>query len=89
MFLHVGDDVVVSLKDLVLILDVHSAGQAEETRSFLRRCAAEGRVLTGAQATAKSVVVTRDGIHYSPISSLTLAHRAEVMRQTLPGRVVW
>lgn len=89
MFLHVGDDVVVSVKDLVLILDLRSAGQAEDTRTFLRRCAAQGRVLTGSEANAKSVVVTRDGIHYSPISSLTLVRRAELMRQALPGQVVW
>ena len=89
MFLHVGDDVVVSLKDLILILDLRSAAHAEATRTFLRRCAAEGRVLSGSEAGAKSAVVTRDGVHYSPISSLTLVRRANLLRHALPGQLVW
>lgn len=88
MFLHLGDDVVVSLKDVITILDIQSAGQSEDTRAFLRQCRQRSRILAGSEAGAKSVVVTDGGIYLSPISSVTLMRRAQLAIRRPPSGIV-
>ncbi|MCG0238461.1 MAG: DUF370 domain-containing protein [Firmicutes bacterium] len=76
MFLHLGADVVVSLKEVISILDLRTAGKAEATREFLQACRAQNRVVQIADGEPKSVVVTDRHVYLSPISSLTLKKRS-------------
>lgn len=76
MFLHVGADVVVSLKQMVAILDLRSIQGAEPTREFLSQAYGRKRVFDVASGDPKSLVLTDEGIYLSPISSLTLKKRA-------------
>lgn len=77
MFLHVGTDVVVSLKKIVAILDLKSCKEGEATRQFLSLHQSEKRVHDISGGDPKSIVVTDQEIYLSPISSLTLKKRSD------------
>jgi regulator of extracellular matrix RemA (YlzA/DUF370 family) len=84
MFLHVGADVVVSLKQVIAILDLRSSLQGEATRELLAEARHKKRVTDISSGDAKSLVLTDSEIFLSPISSLTLMKRAAF----LSGRVL-
>ena len=44
MFIHIGEDVVVPMKDIIAIIDVESANQSDDTRQFLKIAEEEGFV---------------------------------------------
>lgn len=79
MFLHVGTDVVVSLKNIVAILDARSSREAEATRQFLSLRKSGHRVLDISGGEPKSIVVTDEEVYLSPISSTTLKKRTDHM----------
>lgn len=79
MFLHVGTDVVVSLKRVIAILDLRSAGSNEATREFLAQLKSQKRVTDISNGEAKSLVLTENEAFLSPISSLTLKKRCDFL----------
>jgi len=95
MFLHIGGDVVVSLKSIISILDYESVIKSKDTRSFLQTAEEEGFVIKIGDQEPKSLIITekvqgnRKGnkkavqtvIYYSPISSVTLQKRANFLKE--------
>jgi len=79
MFLHVGTDVVVSLKRVVAILDLKSAGSTDSTREFIAQLKAKKRITDISGGDAKSLVLTEEEAFLSPISSLTLKKRCDFL----------
>jgi len=80
LFLHLGADVVVSLRDVVAILDVRTRETSRATDEYLQLAGSERRAVDISGGNPKSFVVTTTGVMYSPISSLTLRKRAELAR---------
>jgi len=76
MYLHVGTDVVVNLRQVIAILDLRSAGRGPATAELLDRLRREGRLTDISAGAAKSLVLTRSGGILSPISSTTLKRRS-------------
>jgi len=76
MYLHLGADVVVSMKQLVMILDLKTAGAAEASRQFIERLPQRIKVTDISDGEPKSLVLTDKEAFFSPISSLTLKRRA-------------
>ncbi len=76
LLLHVGADVTVLVRDLVMIVNGRS-GMGEATREFVRHMRHRGAVEVVGEGKAKSMVVLSDRVVSSPISSLTLKRRAE------------
>ncbi|MFZ5816209.1 MAG: extracellular matrix regulator RemB [Bacillota bacterium] len=79
MFLHVGTDVVVSLKRVIAILDLKSAGSTEATREFIEQLRSKKKVTDISAGEAKSLVLTESEAFLSPISSLTLKKRCDFL----------
>ena len=78
MLLHIGSDVSVHVRDVIMILDREAAEHSAATREFLKWAKAEDRlrsVLLGNEQ-PKSFVVTGECVYLSPISSITLGRRA-------------
>ncbi|MBU8637536.1 extracellular matrix regulator RemB [Bacillus pumilus] len=73
MYIHLGDDCVVSTREIVAIVDykMRSSSVVEE---FLQN--QEGQIISLSQGTPKSIVVTTKSVYYSPLSSSTLKKRA-------------
>lgn len=77
MFLHVGADMVVAMKDIIAIADARSF-TTDGNRDFMRRIGQEKAVVDIAAGDVKSYIITADTIYISNISSLTLKKRADL-----------
>lgn len=90
MFIHLGKDLVIPLKDVIAIVDAESALKSDDTKEFFRVAEEEGFIHRIADKEIKSYIVTervlktkgkriatRQSIIYtSNISSSTLYKRA-------------
>lgn len=76
MYLHIGGDAVVALRDLVAIMDMVSMERSAKNQEFLRIAAEEGFLEIVGDGAVFSWVITTRKVYGSPISSLTLKKRA-------------
>jgi hypothetical protein len=76
VLLHLGGDVSVLKKDIVAILDRPST-QNPVTKEFLETASFENRIVEiPKEQDYKSIILVKDKIYFSPISSATLLKRA-------------
>ena len=75
MFLHLGADIVIPKKDVIMIIDIRTK-KSPVTKEFLQISEDEGFIRPVAEK-IKSVIITTDHIYMSPISCSTLKKRAE------------
>lgn len=79
MYLHIGEDRIVFLHDIVAIMDIEKTTTSNNTREFLRKSEEKGAVITVGTDIPRSFIVTlTDGnqkVYLSPISSSTLNKR--------------
>ncbi|HOE56524.1 MAG TPA: DUF370 domain-containing protein [Bacillota bacterium] len=80
MFLHLGGDVVISLKDIISIMNIESSNKSDYTKEFLKTAEDEGFVRRISEDEEKSFILAEKDkktiIYLSPISSVTLYKRA-------------
>lgn len=77
MFIHIGGDTMVRLREIIGIFDIHMQSSAESSPLFER--AYENRSICMIETPGgepKSIVITDGHVYLSPISSLTLKKRA-------------
>lgn len=83
MFIHLGGDVVVPLKDIIAIMDIESSNISQNTREFLQTADDEGFIKKISKDSHKSFILSeRDNktvIYLSPISSVTLLKRSSFL----------
>lgn len=79
MFLHLGENVVVPLKEVIAIFDINSTTSID-TRHFLKIAEEEGFIKRITEDEPKSFILTERNkksiIYLSPISSVTLVKRS-------------
>jgi len=90
MFLHLGGDTVVSVKDVICIIDYVSSMNSKDTREFLKKLEKSNKIIRISNDDIKSFIITQSfgeakgrknktkdvtTIYYSPISSTTLFKR--------------
>ncbi|MGL4742175.1 MAG: extracellular matrix regulator RemB [Sarcina sp.] len=82
MFLHLGENVVVPIKDVIGIFDIQSAMDSSDTIQFLRMADEDGFVERITNEKPKSFVIAEvdkmSRVYLSPISSATLTKRTDV-----------
>ena len=82
MFLHLGENVVVPIKDIIGIFDLQSTMYSSDTIQFLRMAEEDGFVERITDEEPKSFVIAevnkKSKIYLSPISSSTLTKRRDV-----------
>ncbi|MDP4091922.1 MAG: DUF370 domain-containing protein [Bacillota bacterium] len=80
MFLHIGGDVVIPVKNIIAILDIDTTTISKDTKEFLRIAEEEGFIESISNDLPKSFVITenekKSKIFLSPISSVTLQKRS-------------
>lgn len=80
MFLHVGGDVVIPMKNVIAILDIETTTMSKDTKEFLKIAEEEGFIEAISNDLPKSFIITeknkKSKIYLSPISSLTLQKRS-------------
>jgi len=75
MFLHLGANTVIPLKNVISIADIKSV-KAGIDNEFLKTVRKANKVIDVSEGNPKSFVVTDDYTYYSAISSMTLKKRA-------------
>lgn len=76
MFLHLGSDTVVALRDVIAINDLKSF-RSGINKEFIKNMQDKNLVVDISSDNAKSFVITNKRIFLSAISSVTLKKRAE------------
>lgn len=81
MFLHLGENVVVPIKDIIGIFDMETTMYSADTIQFLRMAEEDGFVERITKDKPKSFVLAevnkKSKVYLSPISSTTLCKRTE------------
>ncbi len=75
MFLHLGADTIIPLKEVILISD-RKGKTAGINNDFLQLMQEEGMIVDVSAGKPKSFVITDDKVYLSAISSFTLKRRA-------------
>ena len=85
MYLHIGQDTVVKLDEIVAIFDIETSSISKTTRQFLSRAQNGGQVVNVTGELPKSFIVCREKtgrkagrttVYISQISSTTLLKRS-------------
>lgn len=82
MYLHLGQSVVVPLRDVIGIFDLDNTSASPITRRFLEQAEREGKVVNVTEELPKSFALCRSPgkspvIYISQLSAATLMKRAE------------
>lgn len=85
MYLHIGQETVVPMKEIVGIFDMENTTVSKHTRVFLNEAQRRGWVITVGDDLPKSFVVCQKAdapptVYISQISCATLLKRAECFR---------
>lgn len=81
MFLHLGADTVIPLKNIITITDM-KAVRSGINDEFLRVMKDESMIIDVSEGNAKSFVVTDKNVYLSAISSTTLKKRATFLNDS-------
>lgn len=80
MFIHLGADIVIPLKDVISIMDMESTNMSNHTKEFLKTAEDEGFIRKISEDKPKTFILSEENnktvIYLSPISSVTLFKRA-------------
>ncbi len=82
MILHLGQDVSVFVRDVVMIMDVQRVNASHRTRQYVERARENGNYFHLCQGEAKSYVLVQKGkgdsvLYTSNISAATLYKRCQ------------
>ena len=85
MYLHIGQETVVPMREIVGIFDMENTTISKSTRVLLNEAEKHGRVITVGDDLPKSFIVCQQGddpptVYISQISCATLLKRAEAFR---------
>lgn len=84
MYLHVGGDVVVAMRDVIGIFDMERTTVSRVTRSFMTMAEDDGFVMTVGDDLPKSYVISEENNRYvvyvTPISAATLRKRWNLLQ---------
>ena len=86
MYLHLGQDTVVKLSEVVAIFDLENASIAKATKRYLAQAQKQGLVVNVSTELPKSFVVCVDEkgkntVYISQISSSTLKKRTNFVKE--------
>ena len=80
MYLHLGQETVVRLEDIIGIFDLENATISKFTKQYLAAAEKKGRVINVSSELPKSFCVCKEGdeikVYISQISSVTLKKRS-------------
>ncbi|WP_341876035.1 extracellular matrix regulator RemB [Defluviitalea saccharophila] len=83
MFVHIGADVEIMIRDLIGIFDMKSVEESKITMEFLKVAQEEGFVSIVSKDDIKTMIITeekgRSVVYLSPISSATLQKRINLI----------
>lgn len=79
MYIHLGGEKVIFSSELIAIFDVSIEKSSKISKQFLSYALENKNVIRIGEEESKSIVVTKDKVYYSPISSATLKKKANII----------
>ncbi|OGX68501.1 MAG: DUF370 domain-containing protein [Paenibacillus sp. RIFOXYA1_FULL_44_5] len=79
MYIHLGGDKVIQATEIVSIFDISIEKSSKISKSFIQHATRENCSEIIGDEECKSLVVTKNKLYYSPISSSTLKKRANLL----------
>lgn len=77
MFIYIGNNELVETESIICIIDIELADFSEQNKRLIASYEKKGQVF-GDKEEAKSVIITKEKIYYSPLATLTLKNRDEL-----------
>lgn len=81
MFIHLGDDIVIRSKDVIAILDSQLLSAGGTIHEVLEGQKRNNKIIEVAEDNVKSIVITTGNIYLSPLSSVTLKRRSQMISE--------
>ncbi|MFD0961748.1 extracellular matrix regulator RemB [Paenibacillus chungangensis] len=78
MYIHLGGEKVIRSAELIAIFDISIEQSSKLSKQFVAGARERKDVETIGEEEPKSIVVTKQKVYYSPISSSTLKKRAHL-----------
>lgn len=79
MYIHLGGEKIIRSSELIAIFDVSIEKSSKVSKQFVSQSLQQKRLERIGEEEAKSIVVTKNLVYYSPISSSTLKKRARIL----------
>ena len=79
MFIYIGNDEVVESRTIIAILEIQLYHSSPQLRKLINDRKKMDSVF-GSMEDAKSIIVTKDSIYYSPLATSTLKKREQLYR---------
>lgn len=76
MYIHLGGEKIIRSSELVAIFDISIEKSSKISKQFVSNALENKKVESIGEEEPKSIVVTKNKVYYSPISSSTLKKRA-------------
>ncbi|WP_456277186.1 extracellular matrix regulator RemB [Bacillus sp. AK128] len=76
MFIHLGENVVVPIREIVAILDGQLFNSSTIVQEFIEGQRKTKEIIE-ISSTMKTIIVTLNQIYFSPLASVTLKRRAD------------
>ncbi|WP_410770083.1 extracellular matrix regulator RemB [Fontibacillus sp. BL9] len=78
MYIHLGGEKVILSSELVAIFDISIEKSSKISKQFVSHAIKEKQVMRIGEEEPKSIVVTKNTVYYSPISSATLKKKTNI-----------
>lgn len=78
MYIHLGGDKIIRSSELVAIFDISIEKSSKISKQYVNYALKQKHIKMIGEEEAKSMIITRNMIYYSPISSKTMEKRAKV-----------
>lgn len=75
MYIHIGGDRMIRASELIAIFDITIEASSKITSQYMQVAKEHGRIVLTGDEEVKSIVLTKNQLYYSPISSTTLRKR--------------
>ncbi|MDQ0091912.1 hypothetical protein J2T12_005355 [Paenibacillus anaericanus] len=79
MYIHLGGEKVIFSSELVAIFDISVEKSSKVSKQFVSNALEGKNLMRIGEEVAKSIVVTKNMVYYSPISSATLKKKANII----------
>lgn len=81
VFIHLGENIVIEMKDVVAIIDGDLLKDSPILNEFVNMNHDNKKIVEISNGTAKSIVVTKNKVYFSPLSTVTLKRRSQYVSE--------
>ena len=81
MFIHLGENIVIEMKEVVAIIDGDLLKDSAILNEFVNMNHNNKNIVEISNGPAKSIVVTKNKVYFSPLSAVTLKRRSQYVSE--------